>query len=136
MRACGDCTACCITFSIADLNKPAHVPCAHADGGCGIYPHRPPPCRAYRCGWIDGGSVFTEDERPDLVGMISDTPTGIPSIPLVLREIREGDADSDTAKAMMQRLATTRLLLLVRRDGTKTLHGPDDLVAAARYLLP
>jgi len=135
MRGCGDCTACCTVFSIDALAKPAHTPCAHASGGCAIYAERPHPCRAYRCGWLDAPGTFPDAERPDLTGIIPDTPTPVASVPVVLREVQAGDAASEGAKKMLERLARTRLLLVVRYDGASTLHGPDDLVAAAGYLL-
>lgn len=48
-------------------------PCAfRAPGGCGIYEQRPQqPCRDFVCGWLEAGSPFPEDWRPDRLGLLA-----------------------------------------------------------------
>jgi hypothetical protein len=52
-RSCAGCTLCCSLLSVAELDKPPLVTCAHCDaqGGCGIYQHRPTECRQFYCGY-------------------------------------------------------------------------------------
>ncbi|WP_337186437.1 YkgJ family cysteine cluster protein [Phenylobacterium sp.] len=54
MKACGPCTMCCRVLAVAELDKPAGRPCAHAKpgAGCGIYEHRPQGCRVFECVWL------------------------------------------------------------------------------------
>lgn len=77
-RACGSCTACCDGWAKGVVNGiPMHPgrPCAFratgAQGGCGIYETRPQqPCRDFVCGWLEAGSPFPDDWRPDTLGML------------------------------------------------------------------
>lgn len=136
MRTCGPCSACCYVFAIADVATLPYTRCAQlTQSGCGIYPSRPGACRAYACGWIVDGAWFDEAERPDLVGLVPAVPTGIASVPMVIREIDAGSADTPAARAMLDRLASLQLVMLIRRDGAAELLGPPALVAAASYLL-
>ncbi len=54
-RTCGSCSVCCISLLIDQptLKKQAGVPCANLrpQGGCSIYPDRPPVCKTWHCGW-------------------------------------------------------------------------------------
>lgn len=68
-RPCGECTACCTVLAIAELDKPAGVPCEHlGDRGCGIYAARPKACREFQCAWRIG--VGTVEQRPDRTGVV------------------------------------------------------------------
>lgn len=51
---CGTCTACCRTFAVPTLNKPAGKWCQHCaiGKGCTIYEQRPKPCLNYECLWL------------------------------------------------------------------------------------
>lgn len=71
-RECGECTACCFTHPVADLEKPAGQLCQHCEVGrrCGIYTQRPPNCRDYQCQWLMG--VGSEECRPDRTGVVLD----------------------------------------------------------------
>lgn len=59
---------------VAALDKPAGMRCEHqgqaANRGCGIYEQRPSACRNWYCMWVrDSGTVFTDEERPDKLGV-------------------------------------------------------------------
>lgn len=72
-RECGECSECCITFSIEDekLNKAAGWKCKHLGcKGCKIYDDKPKTCNDFLCAWKDEDGVLSEDERPDKVGAI------------------------------------------------------------------
>ena len=135
MRTCGPCSACCHVFEVADVAKPPHARCAQlGQGGCGIYPSRPKACSSYVCGWLADGARFADDERPDLVGLVPAVPAGIALVPLVIREIDAGSADAPAARAMLDRLASRQIVVLIRRDGTRELLGPPAMAATASYL--
>ena len=53
-RNCTGCTRCCELLSVAELDKPPMVACAHcqATSGCRIYRHRPTECRQFYCGYL------------------------------------------------------------------------------------
>lgn len=75
-RSCGECTACCDGWAKGVVNGiPMHPgrPCAfRTPGGCGIYEQRPQqPCRDFVCGWLEAGSPFPEDWRPDRLGLLA-----------------------------------------------------------------
>jgi hypothetical protein len=70
---CGECTACCRVFAIAELpEKKAGDWCQHCaiGKGCKIYEQRPPTCAEFQCLWLisqsRGGAERMEPElRPD-----------------------------------------------------------------------
>lgn len=68
---CGNCTACCRVFNIAELNKPAGKWCTHCaiGQGCRIYPERPATCQTFECLWLQSqrrpGAVLGPELRPD-----------------------------------------------------------------------
>jgi hypothetical protein len=74
-RACDGCTACCDGWLKIEIDgAPVYPgkPCPHSTGaGCRIYESRPDdPCRNFICGWLEEGSSFPEDFRPDRLGVI------------------------------------------------------------------
>ncbi len=74
-RACGTCTACCdgwVTGTIRDHPMYPGQPCHfRGEGCCAIYDERPKyPCRDFMCGWIQPGSPFPDEFRPDRLGVL------------------------------------------------------------------
>jgi hypothetical protein len=72
VRSCGECTACCKTHYIEELQKPQGQWCIHCSVGvgCKIYDRRPEECRRYACEWLKGSGF--ESERPDKIGVVVD----------------------------------------------------------------
>ena len=74
-RQCGECTACCDGWVVGVIEghemKPG-TPCHfRGDHTCTIYERRPEhPCRNFMCGWLQPGSPFPEDFRPDRLGVM------------------------------------------------------------------
>jgi hypothetical protein len=74
-RECGTCTACCDGWVIGTIEghemRPG-TPCYfRGEGCCTIYERRPQkPCRDFICGWLQKGSPFPEDWRPDRSGVM------------------------------------------------------------------
>lgn len=67
---CGECTACCRVFAIAEFHKKAGDWCQHCDvgKGCTMYPLRPNPCVDFTCLWLESQKRENPHERlgPDL----------------------------------------------------------------------
>jgi len=74
-RACGECTACCDGWVVGLIEghemRPG-VPCFfRGEHRCTIYERRPQePCRHFVCGWLQEGSPFPEEFRPDRIGVM------------------------------------------------------------------
>lgn len=70
-RACGECTACCYSKGVIELDKAGGVDCVHTTKtGCGIYESRPESCKLYTCFWLEG--YLEDSERPDKAGFTFD----------------------------------------------------------------
>jgi hypothetical protein len=74
-RQCGTCTACCDGWVAGEIE--GHVmepgtPCFfRGEGCCTIYERRPQhPCRDFVCGYLEAGSPFPEEFRPDRLGVM------------------------------------------------------------------
>ncbi len=70
-RSCGECSACCYTHGVKELNKDNFIQCQYTrgGGGCGIYGIHPKSCRVYSCSWLDG-VVGAPEDRPDKLGLV------------------------------------------------------------------
>lgn len=74
VRSCGECTVCCKTHGVRELNKPSGKWCEHCKigEGCSIYAERPKECGEFKCAWllgIKGGSLH---QRPDRTKVVPD----------------------------------------------------------------
>jgi hypothetical protein len=74
-RRCGTCTACCdgwVKGTIEGHEMKPGQPCHfRGEGCCAIYERRPKdPCRNFVCGWLQAGSPFPEEFRPDRLGVL------------------------------------------------------------------
>jgi hypothetical protein len=75
LRRCGECTACCdgwVAGTIEGHEMKPGTPCYfRGEHTCSIYERRPQrPCREFVCGWLQPGSPFPEDFRPDRLGVM------------------------------------------------------------------
>lgn len=126
-RSCGACTACCTALGVTELDKPMGARCVHerAARGCAIYADRPPSCRGYRCGWLQG--ALPEEFRPDRAGFIIE-PWRLPDggeDGVLFREVREGALDSSACYAVTQALVQAgRVLYLMYLGENRALLGP------------
>lgn len=87
-RECGECTACCVHFAIAEVNKPMQEPCpklkddlngthgCHGKENCTIHDTRPERCKEYICAWLYG--YGEEEDRPDKSGIMIDNIEWVP----------------------------------------------------------
>lgn len=70
-RSCGNCTACCFTHAVTEVNTNAGEWCNKCSkNSCSIYAARPIACRVYECWWLKGKGE--ESDRPDLSGFVMD----------------------------------------------------------------
>ena len=74
-RQCGTCTACCdgwVKGTILGHEMKPGQPCHfRGEGCCTIYERRPiDPCRKFICGWLQEGSPFPEEFKPDRLGVL------------------------------------------------------------------
>lgn len=138
-RACGECTACCKAFHIAELDKPANVLCHHcSDTGCSIHAARPPVCRDYFCLWRRIAAM-PDGARPDRLGIIFSLVKGyMPVTPferlcIVARAIDDpaafNTAAARTAIAML--FAEGSLPVFIAVGEERTLIHPDPALRAA-----
>ncbi len=72
-RECGECTACCINFTIdsPELVKLPNIACENLleCGGCSIYDNRPDVCNKWFCAWRNLQEL-DNSWRPDKNGII------------------------------------------------------------------
>ena len=69
MRECGECTECCVSASVEEINKPMGVPCKNiCSQGCAIYMDRPDACRFFSCQWLKGD--FADNDKPSISKMV------------------------------------------------------------------
>jgi Fe-S-cluster containining protein len=111
-RTCGDCKACCSQMPIAELGKPAGVPCSRlCTTGCGDYENRPATCKTYGCMWLYG--MGRSIERPDRVGYFLNRESAT-SQRLVAVESWPGAFDERLVQDNLMKLGRRHSLLLQR----------------------
>jgi len=69
MAECGECTLCCTSCKIIELNKPSGITCKHCSTKCDIYKDRPHACKEFSCAYhqMDNVSLMM---RPDNLGVV------------------------------------------------------------------
>src|SRR5205814_3680651 len=128
-RKCGECTACCKTHGVGEIQKPGGTWCEHCQigKGCGIYATRPTSCQQYRCVWLAGFGL--DEHRPDKKKIVQ----GYKRVPglgvcLWLYEVEEGALDSEFSRMQLRRanLATGNAVLEIPLSGEATLYVPEE----------
>lgn len=125
-RECGECTACCTTMIVPELNKPAHVSCTHAKGGCEIYDGRPPTCAGWDCLWIKGH--FRDRDRPDktkYVSWVMPAPQvrqwGHPVV--AIRELKEGSTVVPQGQKAIKKLTNASVsVIVIKKESGRTIY--------------
>lgn len=136
-RRCGQCSTCCTSLDVPEQSAPAGTPCVHqSSDGCMIYRRRPEVCRGFRCGWLSG--LGQGLDRPDRLGLLLTKAhelrpdPGAPILAVQVNEHRDGAADTERGRALLDQLERRYVVLLVRYDGTRRTTGP--LVPLTRVL--
>ena len=103
-RSCGDCSACCTSKGVAEINKSPGVTCPHLGFGCAIYETRPPSCRSYQCYWLQGN--LDEEARPDKIGFVLDLDKelGTGQWLYAAQEFKHGAFDDEKVLYQLKRL--------------------------------
>jgi hypothetical protein len=139
-------------LGIQELAKPEYQKCPHQRvpdgdssnrlplpvvGDCAIYEDRPASCRAYQCLWLQGALENTPLTRPDSLGVVF----GLADMKLLDRKVVmahecwPGAMEGGLAKALVNRLKESMLVLTVRGSSSRSLTGPpDEVVRAARLM--
>lgn len=134
VRACGECSACCTVLGVRDLDtpKPDYQRCLclrdateNLRGGCGMYADRPPSCRAYACGWLQGWGE--EGDRPDKLGLILEpwrAPPDGGDMGIVAREVWPGAFESEAARKLLEPIEKRTLIYVIRGVKLRMCVGP------------
>jgi len=71
-RTCGNCTACCKTHSVPEVQSSSGKLCRNCifGKGCSVYDDRPFACQRYSCVWLQGKGG--ENDRPDRLKIVMD----------------------------------------------------------------
>ena len=82
-RKCGECTACCKTHGVFEIQKMAGTWCPHSvlGKGCSIYADRPKECRDFSCAWLAG--FIDEQYRPDKTNIVPEY-RAVPGVDTIL----------------------------------------------------
>ncbi len=129
-RACGTCTACCdgwVTGIIDGHEMYPGQPCHfRGENCCSIYETRPKyPCRDFVCGWLQAGSPFPDEFRPDRLGVMVISMKWHGRDAYVLRAA--GRDPDDALVAWMQALsARTGNPFFYEREGERFGYGPPE----------
>lgn len=125
-RKCGLCTACCTVLGVPEISKPHQTKCEHQCGdGCTIYEDRPSTCKGFFCAWRLG--YFTEDDRPDRVGVVFAFQMGtkFQDGPLLVVDELRPEAYLETRPHALILQESRRQLVWVRSGRNRKLLGPD-----------
>jgi len=70
-RRCGECQACCVVFTVPEMEKGRHERCRHqCETGCAIHSApRPAACTDFVCEWL-ADRKWPEELRPDKCGIV------------------------------------------------------------------
>ena len=135
-RPCGECTACCTALEVSELKKPVGKPChLLCETGCGVYPERPPSCKAYICGWKMGFGL--QDQRPDKIGIVmSPQPGTSPIHPgFVVHECIDGAWERFDVQQLVRYVAQMFVLVLIRNGLPSKVLCPETRAAAVRAVI-
>lgn len=123
MRSCGECSACCYTLAVEELEKDSRTPCKHqcASGGCSIYDEKPESCTRFVCSWLEG--VVEESYRPDVTNVVvwsmheSRYEYGFKT--LYVMESADRACETEVGKALLRSLLQDGWVLIVRSYVTR-----------------
>ena len=133
-RVCGECTACCTTHGIREINKQAAEKCEHVcKAGCSIYQDRPESCRGYECAWLQG--MFGEDVRPDKCGIVVEMQDTVMGWCWVVHEYVQGAiGDDPIATGLFDMLYNTRWPVVIVSGNNKRRILASDPVLRAKIV--
>jgi hypothetical protein len=130
-RSCGECSACCKTHGVIEINKMPNVWCTHCKvgKGCKIYKKRPESCQRFKCSWLSG--IGDDSERPDKVRVVQMYAgiAGIDGPALCLWEVEDGSLDSEYVRYLTYKtLLGGDMVLHHSTKGGYTLYGSQKMV--------
>jgi len=138
-RTCGECDACCTVMRVDELEKDQWTACEHlrtasgegADsgeggggcGGCGVYAERPESCRRFKCLWLSGLILSSDEDRPDRSGLVL-VPSESSGKAVGAFEVWPGAAEGVVGKALIDRLRAAGLNVIVGKPSGFTRLAP------------
>jgi hypothetical protein len=128
-RNCGECTACCKTHGVFEMQKMSGDWCPQCEigKGCKIYSQRPKECQTFKCAWLLG--IAAPHHRPDKTGIVPDYRE-LPGIGKVMWffEFSAGSLNSDfTRRWTLRNLLVGNCVMQVSVDKNYTLYLPKGL---------
>jgi hypothetical protein len=138
---------CCKLMEITELSKPRGAWCRHVERGvgCAIYPHRPPSCAAFDCGWLiwpDAGAHWFPSKSKMVIVFEDDRRMAIhvdPATPNVWKVAPYYDDIKAWAQAVSRRgqqiaVVVDRRTIMIFPDGEVDVGevGDDEVVMTAR----
>lgn len=136
-RECGDCSVCCHTMNVTEIEKPAYTDCEHQCNGCAIYDTRPGGCKHFECLWKCG--LGEAEKRPNKSGYMLYMQGGTMFGDLIVAN--EGWPGAFEYASIRQELTDLAnelgqlIYLMPPDDSQRTLIGPDEKVQEAAELL-
>ncbi len=141
-EGCGSCSVCCTVLGIEELEKSPNEDCRHLipldlggsppqGGCCTVYNDRPKACQTFECLWLMG--VFGNQNphhRPDRLGLMFDVqPDNFVAGPIpTAREAWPGSSRSGPGLEFLQDMSKKCMILIMRRDGSRSIVGPPTLM--------
>ncbi len=129
---CGNCTACCKTHPVMELDKPARTWCPECEIGksCKIYGRHPKGCREFECLWLQ--RYLAPEHRPDLVGIVLDCVwVEVIGSVIIIFEVTEGAILNDIAQKYTRTYLETGFPVC-----HYVLQGPNILYLPRHFIIP
>lgn len=118
---CGECRACCTVLGVAALEKDENTTCKHeCAAGCAIYKSRPQECSVYECFYHRSHPNFSDNFRPDKLGVIIEINESGGHKAIFAREIEKGNYEkSGLARQFVEYLSLSEEAFIVVTFGTE-----------------
>jgi hypothetical protein len=137
-RRCRDCSACCTTHAVPEIQKPEHTRCSKLRAGwkpCIVYDERPEACRVFECLWLQVGKPeiprgpLRDEDRPDRLGAVfdyDDHPKYGPTIKVF--PLAEGALERPRVRELAAWFAQSALVIGMSQGHRVVLGGPPGVV--------
>jgi hypothetical protein len=87
-RTCVGCDLCCTAVGVEEIGKLPGVRCPLLMGepgkSCGVYDHRPKPCRSFLCLWRGSDTLLADNLFPPRVGFVVALTVGFETFPSLI----------------------------------------------------
>ena len=94
---CGDCTVCCTSLKVPELNKSEGTKCIYCSDKCDRYITRPKSCAVFECEWLKGNLPL----KPNECGFMVEK---LPGVPVMLLSLSSGSVIKDSDTVMLKKV--------------------------------